>query len=157
MSSVATWAAAHLPSPMVPSAFVVLDACPLSPHGKLDRAALPAPQGPRPSAGRPPRTAREAALCRMYAEVLGLADAAREPETAGAAEDAYAVGIDDSFFALGGHSLLVTRLVSRVRAELGVELQVGTVFDAPTPAGLAARLAGARTARAALRRMPRPD
>ncbi|MEV7535606.1 amino acid adenylation domain-containing protein [Streptomyces hydrogenans] len=157
VSSVAAWAAAHLPSPMVPSAFVVLDAFPLTPHGKLDRAALPAPHGPRPSAGRPPRTAREAALCRMYAEVLGLADAAREPEAAGAAEDAYAVGIDDSFFALGGHSLLVTRLVSRVRAELGVELQVGTVFDAPTPAGLAARLAGARTARAALRRMPRPD
>nr|WP_200425219.1 amino acid adenylation domain-containing protein [Streptomyces sp. NE5-10] len=160
VSSVAAWAAAHLPSPMVPSAIVVLDAFPLTPHGKLDRAALPAPHGPRPSAGRPPRTAREAALCRMYAEVLGLADAAREPEAAGAAgaaEDAYAVGIDDSFFALGGHSLLVTRLVSRVRAELGVELQVGTVFDAPTPAGLAARLAGARAARAALRRMPRPD
>ncbi|MEV6354755.1 amino acid adenylation domain-containing protein [Streptomyces hydrogenans] len=157
VSSVAAWAAAYLPSPMVPSAIVVLDAFPLTPHGKLDRAALPAPHGPRTSAGRPPRTAREAALCRMYAEVLGLADAARDPEAAGAAEDAYAVGIDDSFFALGGHSLLVTRLVSRVRAELGVELQVGTVFDAPTPAGLAARLTGARAARAALRRMPRPE
>ncbi|MFE1345771.1 amino acid adenylation domain-containing protein [Streptomyces sp. NPDC058757] len=169
--SVAAWAAAHLPSPLVPSAIVVLDAFPLTPHGKLDRAALPAPHGPRPAAGRPPRTPREAALCRMYAEVLGLAPipdpesadtgtAGAEsagPESAGAAQGAYAVGIDDSFFALGGHSLLATRLVSRVRAELGVELQVGTVFDAPTPAGLAARLAGARTARAALRRMPRPD
>ncbi|MFF9499865.1 amino acid adenylation domain-containing protein [Streptomyces sp. NPDC014656] len=164
--SVAAWAAAHLPSPLVPSAIVVLDAFPLTPHGKLDRTALPAPPGPRPAAGRPPRTPREAALCRMYAEVLGLAPAqgaapagaeSAGAAQAGAAQGAYAVGIDDSFFALGGHSLLATRLVSRVRAELGVELPVGAVFDTPTPAGLAARLAGARTARAALRRMPRPD
>ncbi|MER8041682.1 amino acid adenylation domain-containing protein [Streptomyces sp. NPDC094032] len=145
--SVTAWAGAYLPAYMMPSAIVVLDVFPLTPHGKLDRAALPAPRGDRPGTGRRPRTSREVALCRMYAEVLGL------PE-AGAPD---AVGIDDDFFELGGHSLLATRLVSRVRAELGVELQVGAVFEAPTVAALADRLAGARRARPALRRMPRPD
>ncbi|MFJ2787260.1 MULTISPECIES: amino acid adenylation domain-containing protein [unclassified Streptomyces] len=176
--SVTAWAAAYLPGHMMPSAIVVHDAFPLTPHGKLDRAALPAPPAVRSGTGRPPRNAREAALCRMYAEILGLATTTPADAPSGAAADrtgavgrevtegaigpedwsdtACPVGTDDDFFALGGHSLLVTRLVSRVRAELGVELQVGTVFDDPTVAGLAARLSGARKARPALRRMPRP-
>ncbi|MEV5687391.1 amino acid adenylation domain-containing protein [Streptomyces sp. NPDC052164] len=168
IASVAAWASWYLPGPMVPSAIVVLDELPLTPHGKLDRAALPAPLRALRGAGRRPRSPQEAALCRMYAEVLGLVAAepadgtdpagpAREPDASSGTGPAFAVGIDDSFFALGGHSLLVTRLVSRVRAELGVELQVGTVFDAPTVAGLASRLTGARKARPGLRRMPRPD
>ncbi|MDV5142802.1 amino acid adenylation domain-containing protein [Streptomyces sp. SBC-4] len=167
IASVGAWAAAYLPAYMVPSAIVVLDALPLTPHGKLDRAALtalPAPHGARREGGRRPRTAQEAALCRMYAEVLGLAttgpangvDAGIGVDAPSEDDAAYAVGIDDNFFALGGHSLLVTRLVSRVRAELGVEVQVRTVYDAPTVAALAPRLTGTRTARPALRRMPRP-
>ncbi|MET9724180.1 amino acid adenylation domain-containing protein [Streptomyces zaomyceticus] len=144
--AVTAWAAAYLPAYMLPSAIVVLDEFPLTPHGKLDRAALPAARVAPRGTGRPPRTPQEAALCRMFAEVLG----------AGGAEAPHPVGVDDDFFELGGHSLLVTRLVSRVRAELGVELQVGTVFDAPTVAELATRLTGARRARPALRRMPRP-
>lgn len=158
IASVAAWAAAYLPGYMVPSAIVVLDEFPLTPHGKLDRAALPASRGARRGAGRRPRNPQEEALCRMYAEVLGLATAGPVDgvDAASEADTAYAVGIDDSFFELGGHSLLVTRLVSRVRAELGVEVQVRTVFDAPTVAGLASRLTEARRARPALRRMPRP-
>ncbi|MEU8541945.1 amino acid adenylation domain-containing protein [Streptomyces sp. NPDC048717] len=167
LASVAAWASAHLPGYMVPSTIVALEEFPLTAHGKLDRAALPAPRTAPRGTGRPPQTPQEAALCRMYAEVLGLAAAAgsatiatAEPGAAGpgaAAGETYPVGMDDDFFALGGHSLLATRLVSRIRAELGVEVQVGTVFDAPTVAALASRLAGARTARPALRRMPRPD
>ncbi|MFD4371344.1 amino acid adenylation domain-containing protein [Streptomyces sp. NPDC058486] len=161
VASVAAWAAAYLPSPMVPSEVVVLDEFPLTPHGKLDRAALPAASRARTASGRLPRTPGEAALCRIFAEVLGLAatDAPGTTDTPGATDTlgtTHAVGIDDDFFALGGHSLLVTRLVSRVRAELGVELPVGAVFGAPTPAGLAPRLSDARPARPGLRRMARP-
>lgn len=161
IASLGAWAAAYLPVYMVPSSIVVLDELPLTPHGKLDRAALtalPASRGARPGAGRRPRTPQEAALCRMYAEVLGLATAepANGVDTASGADTACVVGIDDNFFALGGHSLLVTRLVSRVRAELGVEVQVRTVYDAPTVADLASRLTGTRAARPAMRRMPRP-
>ncbi|MFJ2767108.1 amino acid adenylation domain-containing protein [Streptomyces sp. NPDC087300] len=134
-------ARAFLPAYMVPSAIVVLDRLPLTPHGKLDRAALPDPRPGGDAASRPPRTPPEESLCRMYAEVLGLD----------------AVGIDDSFFELGGHSLLVTRLVSRIRAEFGVEVPVGAVFDTPRVADLVTRLAGARKARPALRRMRRRD
>jgi hypothetical protein len=66
------------------------------------------------------------------------------------------IGIDDNFFALGGHSLLVTKLVNRIRSDLGAEVTVKTVFQAPTVAGLGARLATARAARPALRRMTDP-
>ncbi|MCO5994851.1 amino acid adenylation domain-containing protein [Actinoallomurus rhizosphaericola] len=115
-------AARTLPGHLVPSAVVVLDALPLSPSGKLDRAALPAPE--LSVASRPPLGPLEEVLCGLFAEVLGLDR----------------VGVEDGFFELGGDSLLATRLAGRVRAELGADLPVRTVFEAPTVAALALRL-----------------
>ncbi|MFE2189213.1 condensation domain-containing protein, partial [Streptomyces sp. NPDC059455] len=116
----------RLPEFMVPGAWVVLDRLPVTANGKLDRRALPAPQGAGGSEYTAPRDGAEELLCRLFAEVLGVER----------------VGIEDGFFDLGGHSLLATRLVSRVRSEWGVELPVGMVFEAPTVAGLARKLAG---------------
>ena len=136
-----THVARSLPEYMVPGAIVVLDALPVTPNGKLDRKALPAPESRTTGAAwRTPRTPQEVILCALFAETLRL------PR----------VGIDDNFFELGGHSLLATRLISRIRATLEVELAIRSLFETPTVAGLAEQLANAQAARQALRPLPRP-
>ncbi|MFI6084254.1 amino acid adenylation domain-containing protein [Streptomyces sp. NPDC051217] len=116
--------AERLPEYMVPAAFVTLDRLPLSPNGKLDHKALPAPELTGSAVYRAPRSPQEAVLARLFAQVLGVEE----------------VGIDDNFFDLGGHSLRATRLVSRVRTVLMIDLPIRTVFQSPTVAELAAHL-----------------
>ncbi|MCW6010645.1 amino acid adenylation domain-containing protein, partial [Micromonospora sp. CPCC 205371] len=113
--------ARRLPAYMVPSAIVGLAELPLNANGKLDRKALPLPTFTR---SRGPATADEEVLCRAFAEVL----------------DKDLVGADDNFFDLGGDSILATKLVGHLRGALRAGISLRTVLEAPTPAGLAARL-----------------
>ena len=127
------YAERQLPEYMLPSAIVLLDNLPLNTNGKLDRHALPPPDA-FGGQYRSPRHPQEQVLAELFADVLGL------PR----------VGIDDNFFELGGHSLLVMRLVSRIRASLGVELPVRAVFETPTVSGLAPQLRRATHAQTVL-------
>ncbi|HEY2739146.1 MAG TPA: amino acid adenylation domain-containing protein, partial [Thermoanaerobaculia bacterium] len=105
----------RLPAYLVPSAFVTLGKLPLTPNGKVDRNALPAP-GPRQDRFMPPRDEVELRLTHIWEDLLNV-----QP-----------VGIRDNFFALGGHSLLVLRLVGSVERQLGRRLPVAALMDAPT-------------------------
>ena len=116
-----------LPSYMVPSSFGLIDALPLSPSGKINRKALPAPRFTRIEADESflaPRTPIERLLAVEWCDVLKLER----------------IGIHDNFFELGGHSLLAAKVVSRVRSSLEVEFGMVDLFQAPTIAGLAALL-----------------
>jgi acyl carrier protein len=113
---------------MIPSAFVGLDAIPLTSNGKVDRASLPDPGQNRPALDTDyvaPQTSVEKDLAKIWAEVLSLDQ----------------VGIHDNFFDLGGHSLLATQVISRMRDAFQVELPLRGLFETPTVAGLAAQVA----------------
>ncbi len=123
----------RLPEYMVPAFFVVLDALPLTANGKLDRAALPSPDGERDDLGdgyTAPSTEVEATLCDIWANVLGLDK----------------VGVFDDFFDLGGHSLLATQMMSQVRRILGIDLPLRLLFEEPTIEALARTLEESREA-----------
>ncbi|GAA0434392.1 hypothetical protein Acor_08830 [Acrocarpospora corrugata] len=128
--------AERLPPYMVPSVVVPMAAMPLTPNGKVDRLALPAPVT---AAGEiEPRTESERVVAEAFAEVLGLDR----------------VGAEADFFAVGGHSLLATKVTARLTRRLGVEIPVRELFAAPTVAGLAAILDGLDTVSVPLE--PRP-
>ena len=113
-----------LPAHMVPTDFIFLDSLPLTPGGKIDRSALPAPRGSRPDlevAYTAPRSDIERLLAEIWAEVLAIGP----------------VGIHDDFFALGGHSLAATRIISRMLQKSKLDLPITALFDAPTVARMA--------------------
>ncbi len=122
LASVRTHLARKLPLHMLPAALVPLPRLPVTPNGKLDKAALPAPQFH--STSRAARTGPEKILCELFAETLGVPH----------------IGIDDNFFETGGHSLLALRLSSRIRERLGSDAGVREIFAAPTVARLATLL-----------------
>ncbi|MGO4615838.1 amino acid adenylation domain-containing protein [Nocardia sp. 2YAB30] len=112
-----------LPAHMVPTAFVVIDAIPLTMHGKLDRQALPAPAAAT-AVFRTPAGPVEVAVADIFADILGVDR----------------VGLDDDFFALGGNSLLATRAVARIKARIDAEFSARVLFEESTVAGLSGRI-----------------
>ncbi|MFV8162157.1 amino acid adenylation domain-containing protein [Mycobacterium sp. 134] len=133
--------AQRLPGYMVPAAVVVLDVLPLTVNGKLDKRALPEPEYSDIDHYRAPGSPVEDVVAGIYAQVLGLER----------------VGVDDSFFDLGGDSLSATRLINTVNANLGSDLAVRAVFEAPSVAGLASRVGESSGSREPLVAQPRPD
>ena len=123
-SELRRYLADRLPEPMVPAAFVTLPALPRTGSGKVDRRALPRPEGERPRLEReyvPPASEIEEALVEIWAETLGVAR----------------VGVQDNFFELGGHSLLATQVIARLRERLRVDLPLIALFQMPTVEQLA--------------------
>jgi len=129
----------QIPPYMLPSEFVMLDAFPLTGNGKIDRNSLPLPER-MASTGRPPRNKKEEVLCKIFAELL-----TRDH-----------VSVDDSFFDLGGNSLLAVSLISRVRAALHADIGIREIFDTPTVARLADGLRDSDGGRPVLRPRSRP-
>ena len=121
---------ASLPDYMVPGVFSILDQFPLTPNGKIDRKALPAPEQGSTQTYTPPRNETEETLVSIWEDLLGIDQA----------------GVLDDFFGLGGHSLLATQLISRIRDQLEVNLPLNSLFDNPTIAGLAEAIATLRWA-----------
>jgi len=118
-----------LPDFMIPSVFIMLDQLPLTPTGKVDRKALPEPDGTRPEseiAFAEPQNALEAQLARIWADILGLDR----------------VGVNDNFFDLGGHSLAAMRIVSRVTDRFNLKMSTQLLFQSPTVRAMAAVIAG---------------
>jgi myxalamid-type nonribosomal peptide synthetase MxaA len=119
------FARGRLPEYMVPAAIVVLDAFPLTAHGKVDRRALPAPEVERAGPGDDaPKTETERKVAGIWSAVLGVKD----------------IGVGEDFFDLGGHSLLAMPLMTKVREEFGIEVPLRALFETPTVAGLARAL-----------------
>lgn len=116
--------AAALPDYMTPAAYVVLDQIPITAHQKIDRGALPQPQIAAATEYRDPTTPTEQRIAQLFSGLLGHER----------------VGVDDSFFDLGGHSLVATKLVTAIRAECGVEIGIRDVFELATVGGLAERI-----------------
>lgn len=118
----------YLPEHMIPSGYILMESFPFTPNGKVDRQALPAPDGTRPDIETtfvPPRTPVEKELAKMWAGVLG----------------AERIGINDNFFDLGGHSLMATQLNSKIREIYQVDVSLRDFFEAPTIASLALEIA----------------
>ncbi|MEV0299380.1 amino acid adenylation domain-containing protein, partial [Nocardia sp. NPDC050710] len=132
-----------LPAHMVPTTTMVLDRIPLTPVGKLDRAALPAPRL-RAKVFRAPSTELEEMVATVFAELL---------------DPSAPIGADDDFFELGGNSLIATQVIARLGAALDTQVPARSLFEAPTVAALAARLAKTRGSgrRLALAPTPRPE
>ncbi|MFE4499937.1 amino acid adenylation domain-containing protein [Rhodococcus sp. NPDC056743] len=136
-------AAGMLPTYMVPDAFMMIDAIPLTTNGKLDRRSLPAPILGSQTAFRSPVTATEIAVAAVLAEILGSGP----------------LGLDDNFFRLGGNSLVATTVVARVAEATGVRIPLRALFDHPTVSGIAATVEHPTqsTDEDALRVAPRPE
>jgi hypothetical protein len=118
-SQLRTFLQQKLPDYMVPSVYVMIEALPLTPHGKVDRRALPAPDTVRPELKQPyvaPRTQDEAKLATIWCELLGLER----------------IGVYDNLFELGGHSLLLARLASRIAEVFQVTMPLHMLFDLVT-------------------------